>query len=93
MITLSIAGIAGCSLLLALGVFMTLHEQHPLDFLFGGALALVALAGIAMILHIRPTLYGLIILVCFGIVLADFARLIPERFYFDHRRRHREVDG
>jgi len=88
---LSFAGVIVCLVLLAFAVYLPFHERHPLEFLVGGGLSVVALTGIALILQIKPTVHNLIIFIGFGIVLAHLAGLIPERCYLDHERRHGEV--
>jgi hypothetical protein len=56
MTALDFIGVAGCCLLLAFAAYLPLHDRHPLDFLAGGALAVIALSAIAEIVGLKHIL-------------------------------------
>ena len=66
MIVLSIIGVIVCLVLLAIAVYLPIHVRHPLEFLAGGGLAIVALTGIALIIHVRDIVLAWLVVIFIG---------------------------
>lgn len=64
---LAITGVGFCILLMAIAVFLTVHEHHPDDYFSAAALLVFALSVIALILNIRHILLAWFILAGIGV--------------------------